>query len=192
MLAIRLYGDPVLRQKAIPVTEFNGELREFVQQMGAAMYLAEGIGLAANQVGDRRHLLVADVNQVESSSGPGRRVRNVEKRQLRAFINAEITESSPEDGPYSEGCLSIPFVEGDVWRPLRVRVRYQDLDGATQEEWFDGLMARVLQHELDHLEGKLFVDRLDESVRLGLAGELGRIRRGERKVKYPVVVPQTV
>lgn len=188
MLAIRLYGDPILRQKAVPVPEVNDAVRDFIQQMGATMYFAEGIGLAANQVGDPRHILVADAAQVEGG-GPGRRIRNESKRQLRAFINAEILESSDEDGPYSEGCLSIPVLEGEIWRPLRIRVKYQDETGAAHDEWFDGLLARVLQHELDHLDGKLFIDRMTDAARVGMAGDLGRIRRGDVKVKYPVVVP---
>jgi peptide deformylase len=183
---IRLYGDQVLRQKATPVAPPLDSVRELVATMGETMYAANGIGLAANQIGDTRRVLVADVAQLV----PGkerRRTKDPSRRELLAFLNAEITGVSDDDEPYLEGCLSMPGLEADVFRPSRVRVRYRTLEWEEREDWFEGLLARVLQHEIDHLDGVLFTDKVEAAMRAKLVVELGRIRRGEVKASYPTV-----
>lgn len=177
ILPITLYGEPVLRERAQPVDVIDDDLRRLAADMGETMYAAAGIGLAANQVGDLRRILVLDVDQVVQSSG--KRVRDPKARVLRVFLNARITESSEEDGDYEEGCLSIPEIEAVVWRPNRVKVAYRTLEGEDREEWFSGLVSRVLQHEIDHLDGVLFVDRIPATERAALSGKLAKIRRGE-------------
>lgn len=184
LLPIRLYGDPVLRTRAteLGAADVTPALRQFVADMGETMYAASGIGLAANQVGDLRRLFVADVAQVDEKSKKGRRTKDATRRELLAYLNPEIVEFSPEDESYQEGCLSIPEIEADVFRPIRIRVRYRTLDWELRETWFDGLMARVFQHEMDHLDGVLFIDHLPEATRRRLAGPLSRIKRpGEQQ-----------
>jgi peptide deformylase len=113
---------------------------------------------------------------VTQAEEKGKRAASQE-RQLEVFLNAEIVSPGEEDGPYNEGCLSIPGVEGDVYRPLRIRVKWMDLEGNAHEEDVDGLRARVLQHEIDHLDGVLFVDHLGMIKRKLLAGRLNALRR---------------
>lgn len=186
VLPIRLYGDPVLREKARPVSQVDESLRELIAAMGETMYGASGVGLAANQVGETRRVLVVDYDQVEDRRT---RRKNPLKRHLRAYINAEIVETSLDDEAGNEGCLSIPGLEADVFRPRRVKVRYMDESGATHEEWYEGYAARVLQHEIDHLDGILYTDRIDAASRAKMVAALGRIRRGDVETKYPVRKP---
>lgn len=178
-LDIRLYGDPILREKSRPLqqTEVDEAFRALIADMAETMYGANGLGLAANQVGEARRFFVADVRQVTETPRRGKRVKDASRRQLLVFINPEIIEASVEDEALTEGCLSIPNEEADVFRPSRVLVRYRDLDWNEHEEWIDGTYARVFQHELDHLDGVLFVDRVPEPTRVEMAGALRRIKR---------------
>ncbi len=161
---IRLYGDPVLRRKADPVGEVDDEVRLLAQTMIQSMYAESGIGLAAPQVGRSLRLIVADPLIDGRQGNP------------RAFINPEIVDSWGMT-TYEEGCLSLPGVNGDVDRPEGVAVRFLDLDGTGQEESFDGLWARVLQHEIDHLNGRLFVDHLSTMRRAMLQRRLRELAR---------------
>lgn len=179
VLDIRIYGDPILRAKGREMgrDELTPAFRELIESMAETMYGANGIGLAATQVGDMRRFFIADVDQVEGEKSKGRRVKNPDKRKLQVFINPEILESSTEDEPYNEGCLSIPELEADVFRPVRVRVRYRDGEWNEKTGWIDELLARVFQHELDHLDGVLFIDRIPAQQRIGIAGQLNRLKR---------------
>ncbi len=179
VMNIHIYGDSVLRAKAEPIEQVTEDIRRLVADMAETMYSAGGIGLAANQVGVLQRLVVIDVDQVESESDrpQGRRKVNPAKRKLIPFLNPEIVGNGAEDGPLKEGCLSIPGLEGEVYRPLRVKVRFEDLNGAVQELEAEGLLARVLQHEIDHLNGVLFIDRMAQENRRTLAGELSKLRK---------------
>ncbi len=148
VLRIRKYGDPRLRQKTKTVAAFNEELQQITADMIETMQAASGIGLAANQVGLPYALCVADFGLVKEGEKP------------RVFINPEILETPGSMAPHEEGCLSIPDLTDQVDRPERARLRFQDLDGTIHEQEFEGLIARVLQHEIDHLNGVFFVDRL--------------------------------
>ena len=178
-LPIRIYGDPVLRQKAKHLTreDVNAAFRDFTNLMGETMYAASGVGLASTQVGDLRRFFIADIAQVVDEDTKKRRSKNPQNRKLLVFINPEVLESSDEDDVYQEGCLSIPEIEADVYRPIRIKIRYRDLEWRENEEWVDGLLARVFQHELDHLDGVLFIDRVGEATRTKLAGALNRLKR---------------
>lgn len=186
LLRIRVYGDPVLRQKAQPVERVDESLKELAADMAETMYASNGIGLAATQVGDLRRVFVVDIGQVENSGSgtpEGRRQKNASKRNLMVFINPHVLDPTPADCPFTEGCLSIPGLEGEVFRPEGVRVRYLDTEGAEKEFFATGLLARVIQHEFDHLEGVLFVDRMPPGARRSLAGELAYLR--EVAVAHP-------
>ncbi|QDH13900.1 peptide deformylase [Formicincola oecophyllae] len=142
---------PFLRRKARPVEEADlPTIREALPSLFAALYKAPGIGLAAPQAGIGLRYLIMDLARPDEGEAPAPHL----------FINPVILESSEELAPYHEGCLSLPNQFADVMRPARVRVRYQDLEGAFVEVEADGLLATCLQHEIDHLDGVLFVDHL--------------------------------
>ncbi len=145
MFKIRLIGDPVLREKTNVITGFDDKLQKTVEQMVEFMHLEDGIGLAAPQVGLRDSIIVVDIFPIEEEEHP------------RAFINPQIVSAQGES-VIEEGCLSIPGVREDVRRPEQIRLVYQDTSGKQHEEEYEGWLARVLQHEIDHLNGILFVD----------------------------------
>ena len=145
-LTILEYPDPRLRNVARPVTVFDAGLRRLIGDMAETMYAAPGIGLAATQVDQHIQLIVIDVSEA--------------KDQLRVFINPQIVWASEETAVCEEGCLSVPSIYDEVRRPARVRVRAQDADGRTFELDCEGLLAVCVQHEMDHLTGKVFVDYL--------------------------------
>jgi len=161
-LSILEYPDPRLRTRAAPVTHFDAALKQRIADMFETMYAAPGIGLAATQVDWHHQLIVIDIS--EDGSDP------------RVFINPEIL-SREGKASGQEGCLSVPGIYDDVARAERVRVRYQDADGSTHESDFDGLLAVCVQHEMDHLTGKLFVDYLSELKRQRIRKKLDKERR---------------
>ena len=145
-LTILEYPDPRLRTVARPVTAFDAGLRRLIGDMAETMYAAPGVGLAATQVDQHIQLIVVDVSET--------------KDQLRVFVNPQIAWSSEETALCEEGCLSVPDIYDEVRRPARVRVRAQDADGKAFELDCEGLLAVCVQHEMDHLTGKVFVDYL--------------------------------
>ena len=163
ILDIRVLGDPILREEAKPVEQITDELRTLVKHMFETMYLAKGIGLAAPQVGRSERLTVIDVDD-----------------NPLVLINPEILSLGAKTAKAEEGCLSIPDVYGDVERPATVRVRALDLKGEFFE--IDGaeLLGRCLQHEIDHLHGKLFIDYLSVLKRRSALGKWAK-----EKEKYP-------
>lgn len=146
---ILLHPDPRLKKVAAPVDEVTDTVRKLAEDMLQTMYDAPGIGLAAPQVGVSQRLLVMDC--VKEEDAPPRPM---------VLINPEITWESQEEGTYEEGCLSIPEQYADVVRPAEVEVRWTTLEGSEASERFDGLWATCVQHEIDHLNGKLFIDHL--------------------------------
>ena len=145
--------DPRLKLIAKPVEKVDDSVRQFVDDMFETMYDADGIGLAATQVGDLRRVLILDIAQKEN------------KREPLVFINPEITWYSEELNTYTEGCLSFPEHYADVNRPKEIKVKYLDREGKQQEVHADGLLATALQHEIDHLNGKVFVDYIQPMKR---------------------------
>ena len=146
LLPILRYPDPRLHKVAKPVTAFDNRLKKLVADMADTMYDAPGVGLAASQVDVHEQLIVIDTSETHDD--------------LRVFINPEITWASPEKQVYDEGCLSVPGIYDGVERPARVKVRALDLDGKPFEVEADGLLAVCIQHEMDHLKGKVFVEYL--------------------------------
>jgi peptide deformylase len=145
---------PVLKQKSAPVEKVDDELRALMDDMLETMYAAPGIGLAAIQVGVPKRVIVMDISRDEE-----------EGRHPRYFVNPEIVWASEETAPYEEGCLSVPEVYDEVERPARVKLRYLNYDGDVVEEDAEGLYAVCIQHEMDHLEGVLFIDHLSRLKR---------------------------
>ena len=150
---ILIVPDPRLKQECEEVAEVNDEIRELLDDMLETMYAAPGIGLAAPQIGVMKRVVVMDVSD------------DKEKPQPLKLVNPEIIWESEDTSVYQEGCLSIPEQYGEVERPAEVTVRWIDRDGAEQQEDFGGLWATCVQHEIDHLDGKLFIDYLSAMKR---------------------------
>jgi peptide deformylase len=161
-LPILEYPDPRLRTRAAPVTRFDADLKRQIASMFETMYAAPGIGLAATQVDWHYRLVVIDISE--------------KKNEPRVFINPEILEKSGQASG-EEGCLSVPGIFDDVQRAERIRLRSQDADGKIEERELDGMLAVCVQHEMDHLEGKLFVDYLSEMKRQRIRKKLDKERR---------------
>jgi peptide deformylase len=162
--------DPRLRQISTPVEAVTDETRALIRDMFETMYAAPGIGLAAIQVGVPKRILVIDLQEPEEEDGEP-------VRRPLVFINPEILQNSDREVPYSEGCLSIPDQYAEVDRPDRVRVRWLDEQGAAHEEEIDGLLAIVIQHEMDHLNGILFIDHLSRLKRDMVLKKLAKQRK---------------
>jgi peptide deformylase len=165
--------DPVLRQISKPVETFDDQLKVLISDMFETMYHAPGIGLAAVQVGVPIRLLVMDLQEPEDPEDPESAI----VRDPRVFINPEILWHSDVEVPYTEGCLSVPDQYAEVMRPDRIRARWQDPEGKSYEEELEGLMAVCLQHEMDHLEGILFIDHLSRLKREMILKKLAKQRK---------------
>jgi peptide deformylase len=175
--------DPLLKQMSRPVTAFDKALQALVADMFETMYDAPGIGLAAIQIGEPLRVVVVDL-QDGGEPAPVREVaegEEPEKPELvpnpRVFINPEILDPAQEFAIYSEGCLSVPDFYAEVERPAAVQLRWQDLDGQHREEAMTGMMATCIQHEIDHLEGILFIDHLSRLKRNMVLKKLGKARK---------------
>ncbi|MGK6319766.1 peptide deformylase [Sphingomonas sp. DT-204] len=161
---------PGLRDVAAPVAEITDETRALIDDMFETMYDARGIGLAATQVGVLQRVVVIDLQEPEEPEGEP-------VRDPRAFVNPELSWTSEETATYNEGCLSIPEQYAEVERPARCRVKWFDRDGASHEEEFDGLLATCIQHEIDHLNGVLFIDHLSRLKRDMIVKKLAKARK---------------
>jgi peptide deformylase len=162
--------DPRLKTISVPVDTVDDDLRAFVADMLETMYDAPGIGLAAIQVGVAKRILVIDLQDKDEETGET-------IKDPRVFINPEILEESEELSVYSEGCLSVPEQYADVARPAVIKARWLDAEGKSHEETLDGLMATCLQHEMDHLDGILFIDHLSKLKRDMVLKKLAKWRK---------------
>lgn len=169
--------DPRLRQISSPVEVVDNDLRRLMDDMLETMYEAPGIGLAAIQVGVPKRVLVIDLQ--EPAEGQEDKPENRVRRPLH-FVNPEIVWFSDDVAVYNEGCLSVPEQYADVERPARIRATWTDYDGKAHDEEIDGLLATCLQHEMDHLEGILFVDHLSKLKRDMLLKKLAKLKKTER------------
>jgi peptide deformylase len=150
---ILIAPDPRLKAVSAPVEKVDAEIRKLAQDMADSMYAAEGIGLAAVQIGVAKRMIVMDLDQKD------------DKKEWRVFINPKITWASEDMATFEEGCLSVPEIWDDVERPARIKAEYLDLDGKKVEIEADGMLATCLQHEMDHLEGVLFIDHFSRLKR---------------------------
>ena len=177
--------DPRLKVVSEPVTKFDAELKALVADMFETMYAAHGIGLAAIQVGVPQRVLVIDLQpededaepEVCTAHGGHEHTHQPLKKEPRVYINPEILDPSADLVLYNEGCLSVPDIYAEVQRPATIRARWQDLDGKVHEEAIDGLLATCLQHEMDHLEGILFIDHLSRLKRQMALKKLEKLRK---------------
>jgi peptide deformylase len=184
VLPIRLYGHDALREETDPVEENTEALQELIDDMIETMHNAAGIGLAAPQVGRTERLFVVDVQPMAAEmEEDGEPVPS----QPMVFINPEIVDEGDDETDMEEGCLSIPEVREVVTRPERVRVRYRDRDFEEQELETGSVLARVIQHEYDHLDGVLFTDYLSSFRKRLLRRSLRQMKEGEIEADYPLV-----
>jgi peptide deformylase len=191
ILPIVAYGTPVLRQVAKAIAPEYPNLNKFIADMWETLYASSGVGLAAPQVHKDIRLFVVDsmqlfANQEEEDKGkypdePGFK---------KVFINAKITELNGEPWNYNEGCLSIPKIREDIMRPESVTIEYVDENFQPHKETFNGITARIIQHEYDHIEGRLFIDYLKPFKRKLLQGKLADISKGKVKVDYKMTFPK--
>ncbi|MCX7861636.1 MAG: peptide deformylase [Bacteroidales bacterium] len=183
ILPIYIYGNSVLREKAKEIAPDYPKLKELIADMYETMYASEGVGLAAPQIGLPIRLFVVDAT-VMNDEFP--EVKDFKK----VFINAQILSEEGEEWYYNEGCLSIPFVREDILRKSIIKVRYCDESFVEHIETFDGLRARIIQHEYDHIEGKLIIDHISPIKRRLLKNKLHQIATGQLKPKYKVILPK--
>ena len=184
LLPIRLFGDPALRQQTMPVTSVNVELKELIEDMMETMHNAGGIGLAAPQVGRPERLFVVDISSPMRYMPEG--MRSILPEQPMVLINPEIAWQSESKEEFPEGCLSIPHVGIPVIRPKFVEVRYQDELMKKHSLHADGILARVIQHEYDHLEGILITDHINGFSQNSLR-KLSEVARGNVQTDFPVL-----
>ncbi|MBI9067034.1 MAG: peptide deformylase [Salinivirgaceae bacterium] len=180
ILPITVYGNTILRKVGKEIDENYVGLKELIDNMFETMYKAEGVGLAAPQVNKSIRLIVIDATPF-AEDDPSL------KDFKKAILNPEILELTGEEELFNEGCLSLPGIREDVQRPTKVKIRYQDENFNTYEEVWEGLKARVIQHEYDHLEGTLFVDRISAIKRRLIHGKLSAIAKGKHIPNYRII-----
>jgi peptide deformylase len=178
LLPIYAYGHPVLKKIAEDITPDYPNLKELIENMWQTMYDAHGVGLAAPQIGLGIRLFVIDSQQIEKEDNP------THVGFKKVFINAQKLEESGSKWNYEEGCLSVPDIRGEVLRQPKLTIRYLDENFVEHTQSFDGINARVIQHEYDHIEGILFTDYLSPVKRTLIRGKLEKIRLGQIKTDY--------
>ena len=184
-LRVTNYGEPVLREVGEPVTEFNAELKQLAEDMFETMYAEEGIGLAAQQIDQAIQLCVVDVRPPEGAEVPFQYFYDKKQPPLDlimplAIVNPKVTIIDPTEDVYEEGCLSFPDVRGNVNRPIGVKCEFQDVEGNPHEIECDGLLGRCILHEVDHLNGELFIDKMDKRHLKKMETRIKKIRRNSR------------
>jgi peptide deformylase len=177
---IVMYGDAVLRKRATDL-EKGTDLTQLVADMYETMYEANGIGLAAPQIGKSIRLFIVDGTTLDDEP--------TLKDFKKVFVNPQIVEEHGEEWAFEEGCLSIPNIREEVWRKETVRIKYFDEKWNAFEEEFDGMKARIIQHEYDHIEGKLFTDYLSPLKKRMLKGKLTNISKGDVDTEYRIAAP---
>lgn len=178
ILPMYIFGQPVLRKTAEAIDANYPNINELITNMFETLKRSAGVGLAAPQVGLPIKLFIVDLDCIAEDENPQY------KGYLRTFINPEILETSEETSDYEEGCLSIPGIHENVKRPTRVRLKYQDENFVEHDEWFGEFEARVIQHEYDHLEGKMFVDHLSAFRKQLIKSKLIAMTKGKFSASY--------
>ncbi|NTV82838.1 MAG: peptide deformylase [Bacteroidales bacterium] len=182
ILPIVAYGHPTLRKVAVDIEPDYPGLNELIENMFETMYSSEGVGLAAPQVNQGIRLFIIDASPFSEDKPELQGFKKI-------FVNPHIIEESGEEVSFNEGCLSIPKIREDVMRKPRIRIQYQDRDFNAYDEIYEGIPARIIQHEYDHLEAKLFVDRINPLRKILLKKKLNDIMTGNIEVDYKMIFP---
>ncbi|UII28593.1 peptide deformylase [Fulvivirga maritima] len=177
---IVVYGDPVLKKKAEDIKQGEIDVKTLSEDMFETMNAASGIGIAAPQIGKSIRMFVVDGTPIEDEDMEGFK---------KVFINPQMIEETGDEWPFEEGCLSIPNIREEVSRNAKIKIKYFDENWVEHEDEFDGMKARIIQHEYDHIEGILFTDYLSPLKKRMLKGKLQNITKGKMKVDYRVAIP---
>ena len=185
ILPIIAYGDPVLRKVSVDIDKDYPNLKQLIADMFETMHHARGVGLAAPQVGLDIRLFIVDASPFDDDDEDKPELKSFKK----IFINAYIIDESGKEWPFNEGCLSIPEIREDVNRLSNIKIKYVDENFVAHEEDYNGILARIIQHEYDHIEGKLFIDKISPIKKRLIAKKLDAISKGlvkpDYKMKYP-------
>lgn len=190
ILPITAYGDPVLRKKAKDINQDHPKLKELLENMWETMYNASGVGLAAPQVGLPLRIFLVDTTPFSDDEDLSAEEQKALNGFKKVFINAKIIEETGEEWAFNEGCLSIPDIREDVSRKENIKITYLDENFKEHTEEYNGLLARVIQHEYDHIEGILFTDKLSSLKKRLLKSKLGNISKGKIRVEYRMRFPE--
>ncbi|MDH4460182.1 MAG: peptide deformylase [Flectobacillus sp.] len=185
------YGDPVLRKVATDIEKDSIDVKQLAEDMFETMYAASGVGLAAPQIGMPIRMFVVDGRPFNEGEDLDERDKDPSLENFKkVFINAEILEEDGDEWAFEEGCLSIPGIRADVFRPEFLTIRYFDTDWVEHTEEYEGLAARIIQHEYDHIDGILFTDHLGSVKKRMLKNKLADITKGKVKVDYKMKFPK--
>ena len=188
ILPIVAYGDPILRKRARDIEPGSLDVKTLSENMFETMYAASGVGLAAPQIGQSVRLFVVDGEPLNEDE-PEEEIDKTLIGFKKVFVNPEIIEEAGDDWAFEEGCLSIPGIRGEVVRPEIIVIRYFDTDWNQHEEEYEGMAARIIQHEYDHLDGKLFTDYLPTLRRTLIKKKLTDISKGKTDAEYKMKFP---
>lgn len=191
ILPIVAYGDPILRKKTKEIEQDSPELQELIDNMFETMYGASGVGLAAPQIGRNMRLFIVDATPFSDDPDLTKEEQQALEGFRMTFINPRIEEEAGDDWAFNEGCLSIPAVREDVFRPEEVTITYLDRQFNKQTETFTGIAARVIQHEYDHIEGILFTDLITPLKKRLIKSKLKNISKGKVSVDYRMRFPES-
>ena len=189
ILPIVAYGDTVLKKKAKGIDKDYPKLDALIENMYETMYGAFGVGLAAPQIGLPIRMFLVDTEPFSEDDDLSEKEKEQMKNFKKTFINAQILEEEGDEWAFNEGCLSIPDVREDVFRQPKIKIQYQDENFETYIEEYDGLIARVIQHEYDHIEGILFTDKLSSFKKRLIKGKLTNISKGKITIDYKMRFP---
>jgi peptide deformylase len=193
ILPIVAYGHPVLRKVAKEIDEQYFDLKKLIEDMWETMYASNGVGLAAPQINKDIRVFVMDSAQIFNNMDEEERKQHEypdDPGIKQTFINAQLVEEIGDDWPYNEGCLSIPKIREDIYRAEEVTVEYHDEDFAKHKKTFTGITARIILHEYDHIDGKLFIDHISPLKRKLLKRKLDDISKGNISVDYKMLFPK--
>lgn len=189
IIPIVAYGDPVLRKIGQEIQKDHPGLKELIANMWNTMYNANGVGLAAPQIGLPIRLFLVDTSPFADDDELSKEEQEVLKNFKKVFINAQMQEETGQNWAFNEGCLSIPDVREDISRKDTITLSYQDEEFKSHTETYDGLLARVIQHEYDHIQGILFTDKLSSLKKRLIKGKLSNISKGKISVDYKMRFP---
>lgn len=189
VLPIVAYGDPVLRKETEEISKDYPDLDKLIEDMFDTMYEARGIGLAAPQVAKSVRLFIVDATVFEDDEDLSEEERKLVSTFKKVFVNPEIVAESGDEWAFNEGCLSIPDVREDVFRQPEITIEYQDENFKSHKDTFSGMIARIIQHEYDHIEGILFTDKLSPLKKRLIKSKLTNISKGKIDVDYRMRFP---